>query len=95
VAEFSSFFLNSATHKIFVGCLPGGKETTANKGHHSPEAMRKRGHQFFGRKNRVTPSVVAQVTPTLVTPLVQSQVIKTSQLSAFYNSSVTTQLPFP
>jgi len=34
---------------------------TANKGHHSPEAMTKKEKVvgFFGRKNRVTPSVAA------------------------------------
>jgi len=35
------------------------KETTAKKGHHSPEAMTEKVLQCFGRKNRVTSSVAA------------------------------------
>jgi len=54
LAEFSVYFLNSATKNNFsVGCHPlegvsrGGKETTAKV---SAEALTKKGHQFFGRK---------------------------------------------
>ena len=56
-------FFSKFSHKIIlVRCHPlegvtrGSKETTAKKGHHSPET---KVVIFFGRKNRVTPSVAA------------------------------------
>jgi len=43
-------FFSKFSHKRKSGVTQGGKEMTAKKGHHSPEAVHKKGRQFLGRK---------------------------------------------